>query len=91
MPYAYSCSVQSNPPSNNNKVVQYAYSVELQHLSTLPTSPTLLQEIHTRFGEAIDQGIVKTMEEIKIYIFPFSQEDKINLECLSFNEEGTLA
>jgi len=52
--------VQSSPHSNNNKAVQYAYSVELQHLSTLPTSPTLLQEIHMRFGEVIDQGIVKT-------------------------------
>ena len=42
------------------------------------------------FGEVIDQGIVKTMEESIICIFPFPQEDKINLECLSFNEEGTL-
>ena len=52
--------VQSSPPFNSNKAVQYAYSVELQHLSTLPTSPTLLQEIHTRFGEVIDQGFVET-------------------------------
>ena len=43
-----------------------------------------------RFGEVIDQGIVKTMKESEVSIFPFPQEDKINLECLSFNEEGTL-
>ena len=58
--------VQSIPHSNNNKALQYAYSVELQHLPTLPTSPTLLQEIHTRFGEVIDQGIVKTTKESEV-------------------------
>ena len=30
------------------------------------------------------------MEESKNSILPFSQEDKINLECFSFDEEGTL-
>ena len=49
-----------------------------------------MQEIHTRFGEVINQGIVKTTKESKVSIWPFSQEDKINLECLSFDEEGTL-
>ena len=49
-----------------------------------------MQEIHTIFGEVIDQGIVKTTKESKVSIWPFPQEDKINVECLSFDEEGTL-
>ena len=54
--------VQSSSHSNNNKAIQYAYSVALQHLSTLPTSPTLLQEIHTRFGEVVDLGFIEDTE-----------------------------
>ena len=65
--------IQSSPPSNNNKAVQYTYSVELQHLSTLPTSPTLLQEIHTIFGEVIDQGNVKNTKESEVSTCPFPQ------------------
>ena len=82
--------VQSIPHYNNNKAVQYDYSVELQHLPTLPTSPTLLQEIHTRPGEVVDLGVIDNTEERKISILPFSQEDKINLKFLSFDEEATL-
>ena len=43
-----------------------------------------------RFGEVIDQGIVKTTKESEVSTWPFPQEDKINLECLSFDEGGTL-
>ena len=58
--------VQSIPHSKKNKLVQYAYSVELQHLPTFPTSPTLQQEIHTRSRGVIDLGVVETMEEHKV-------------------------
>ena len=74
--------VQSTPHYNNNKAIQYDYNVGLQHLSTLPTSPTLLQEIHTRFGEVIDQGFVEKTEESEVSTWHFPQEDKINLEFL---------
>ena len=50
--------VQSIPNYKNNKEVQYAYSVGLQHLPTSPTSPTLLQEIHTRPIEVVELGVI---------------------------------
>ena len=43
-----------------------------------------------RFGEVIGQEIVKTTKESEVSTWPFPQEDKINLECLSFDEGGTL-
>ena len=67
--------VHSSPHSNNNKVVQYAYSVALQHLPTSPTSPTLLQEIHTRPREVVDLGIIDNKEENEFSTWPFPQED----------------
>ena len=65
--------VQSIPHSNSNKAVQYAYSVALQHLPTSPTSPTLLQEIHTRPIEVVDLGVIDNTEENKASTWPFPQ------------------
>ena len=79
--------IQSSPHSNNNKAVQYAYSIELQHLPTFPTS---LQEIHTRSGEVIDQGAIETMEEKEAFTWPYPQEDEINMACITFDEGQTL-
>ena len=42
------------------------------------------------FGDIIDQGIVRTTKESEVSTWHFPQEDKINLECLSFDEGGTL-
>ena len=78
--------VQSIPHSNNNKAVQYAYSVALQHLPTSPTSPTLLQEIHMGPGEVVDLGVIDNMEENEVSTWHFPQEDKINMECTSTDE-----
>ena len=82
--------IQSIPHSNNNKAVQYAYSVALQHLPTSPTSPTLLQEIHTRPGEVVDLGVIDNTKENEVSTWPFPQEDKIDIECISFDEGQTL-
>ena len=82
--------VQSIPHSNNNKAVQYAYSVELQHLPTFPTSLTLLEEIHTRSREVIDRGVIETMEENEASTWTYPQEDKIYMECITLDEGQTL-
>ena len=82
--------VQSSQHSNKNKVVQYAYNVALQHLSTLPTPPTLMQEIHTRYGEVVDLGVIENTEENEVSTWPFPQEDKIDMECISIDEGQTL-
>ena len=82
--------VQSITHSINNKAIQYAYSVALQHLATSPTSPTLLQEIHTRPGEVVDLGVIDNTEENEVSTWPFPQEDKIDIECISFDEGQTL-
>ena len=78
--------IQSIPHSNNNKAVQYAYTVELQHLPTFPTSPTSLQEIHTRSRKVIDLGFIETMEENEASTWPYPQENKINMACIMFDE-----
>ena len=82
--------VQSIPHSNNNKAVQYAYTVELQHLPTFPTSPTSLHEIHTRSRKVIDLGVIQTMEEKEYFTWTYPQENKINMACIMFDEEQTL-
>ena len=82
--------VQSIPHSNNNKEVQYAYSVALQHLPTSPTSPTLLQEIHTRPSVAVYLGVIENTEENEVSSWPFPQEDNIDMECISIDEGKTL-
>ena len=43
-----------------------------------------------RFGEVIDQEIVKNTKESEVSTWPFPQEDNINLECLSFDEGRAL-
>ena len=45
-----------------------------------------MQEIHTRFREVIDQGIVETTKESEVSTWPFPQEDNIDMECISIDE-----
>ena len=82
--------VQSIPHSNNNKAVQYAYTVELQHLPTFPTSPTSLHEIHKRTRKVIDLGVIQTIEEKEYFTRTYPQENKINMACIMFDDGQTL-
>ena len=49
-----------------------------------------MQEIHIRPGVVVDLGIIDNTKENEVSIWPSPQEDKINLEFLSFNEGKNL-